>query len=270
MATRQDLLSAREKLTVAILAAEEWQESYKASPSTFQQLLALSASLDTAAAEYLHGLATRAPGYVDWSRLPEPLKADAGPVANNDDPVWVQEQIILTTAVIDILTDLVATGAVAGEMIYGIPAGYSTLQFAALDDAIMTAARKLTALMVSNVTETTRKLIRESVAKSIALGENSDMAAFRLMNVIDNPIRAQLIAQTEPVNAYQTGYKHYAVQTGAKRKKWDGLVGACQVCTGAISQGEIGIEEKFTLTNGQELDRPAAHPRCRCGIIYIY
>jgi hypothetical protein len=270
MATRQELLSAREQLHVAIHAAEEWQDSYKASPDTFRQLLSLEAALETAAAEYLHELSSRAPDYVDWTRLPEPIKADAGPVANNDDPAWKQEEIILTAAVIDIITDLVATGAVAGETLYGIPAGYSTLEFASLDDAIMQAARKLTAEMVSNVTETTRKLIRESVAKSIAIGEDISYATERVMRVIDNPVRAHLIAQTEPVNAYQGGLQHYAKSTGAVRKKWDGLVGACPLCVSAINQGEIGIDELFKLSNGREVERPACHPGDRCGVIYIY
>jgi P2-related tail formation protein len=269
MATRQELLSAREQLHVAIHAAEEWQESYKASPDTFRLLLSLEAALETATAEYLHELSSRATQYVDWSRMPEPVKADAGPVANNDDPVWKQEQILLTAAVIDIITDLVATGAVAGETLYGIPIGYSTLEFASLDEAIMQAARKLTAEMVANVTETTRRLIRESVAKSIALGETADFATVRLMNVIDNPVRAQLIAQTEPVNAYQTGLKHYANQTGAKEKTWDGLSGACQICSPVIGK-TIAIDGLFVLANGKEVDRPAGHVRCRCSLIYIY
>jgi hypothetical protein len=269
MTTRKELLDAREQLHVAIHAAEEWQESYKASPDTFRQLLSLEAALETAVAEYLHELSTRAVTYVDWSRLPEPIKADAGPVANNDDPVWKREEILLTAATIDIITSLVATGAMAGETLYGIPFGYSTLEFASLDDAIMQAARKLTAEMVSNVTETTRKLIRESVAKSIALGETSDFATVRLMNVIDNPIRAQLISQTEPVNAYQTGLKHYALQTGAKEKTWDGLSGACQICSPLIGK-TLPVDELFILANGREIDRPAGHPRCRCSLIYIY
>lgn len=269
MATRKELLDAREQLHIAIHAAEEWQESYKASPITFSQLLSLEAALETATAEYLHDLSTRALAYVDWEKLPEPIKADAGPVLNNDDPAWKVEQALLTAAIIDIITDLVATGAMAGETLYGIPVGYSTLEFTTLDEAIMAAARKHTAQLVSNVTETSRKLIRESVAKSIDLGETSDFATVRLMNVIDNPIRAQLIAQTEPVNAYQTGLKHYAKQTGAKQKTWDGLRGACQICSPLIG-ATLEIDELFQLANGKEIDRPAGHPRCRCSLIYIY
>lgn len=264
MATRQELLNAREQLHVAIHAAEEWQESYKASPKTFRRLLELEASLETAAGEYLHELAPRAVTYVDWSRLPEPVKADAGPVINNDDPAWANEEKLLIAATIEIITELIATGAIAGEYLYGIPMGFSTL-----DEAIMQAARLYTAQMVKGITETTRKLIRESVAKSIALGENASQATERLLSLIDNPIRANLISQTEPVNAYQTGLKHFATETGAKQKTWDGLVGACQLCSPLIGK-TIDIDELFMLSNRTEVDRPAIHPRCRCGLIYIY
>ncbi|MDQ0825414.1 P2-related tail formation protein [Arthrobacter sp. B2I5] len=264
MATRAELLKAREELHVAIHASEEWQDGYKASPDTFRRLLELEASLETAVGEYLHELSDRAVKYVDWSRLPEPIKADAGPVANNDDPVWNQEQVLLTAATIELITELIATGAIAGEYLYGIHMGFSSL-----DDAIMQAARLYTAQMVKGITETTRKLIRESVAKSIALGEDAQKATARLRTVIDNPVRADLIAQTEPVNAYQTGLRHYASATGAKKKTWDGLRGACQLCTPLIGK-TIDIDELFTTPNGAELDHPAAHPRCRCSLVYIY
>ena len=264
MATRKELLEAREQLHVAIHAAEEWQDSYKASPDTFAELLRLEARLETAVGEYLHDASTRVIQYVDWSRLPEPIKADAGPVANNDDPAWKQEEILLTAAVLQIITDLIATGAIAGENIHGLPMGFNSL-----DEAVMQAARLHVAKLVKGATETTRKLIRESVAQSIALGEDINAATERLMNVIDNPIRAELIAQTEPVNAYQKGYNMYAKSTGAVSKEWDGLTGACKICAPLIGK-TIGIDELFVLANGNEVEHPSGHPRCRCSVIYNY
>ncbi|MEW1951044.1 phage minor head protein [Pseudarthrobacter sp902506025] len=269
MATRAELLRAREELHIAIHAAEEWQDSYKANQDTFRQLLVLAARLETASGEYLHELATRALDYVDWSRLPEPIKADSGPVFNNDDPVWKREETILTAAVIDIITDLVAIGAVSGEALYGYPAGYAGIEYATLDVAIQNAARWHTAQLVSRVTETSRDLIRQAVAKSISMGEDVHEARLRILEEIDNPIRAELIAQTEPVNAYQTGLKHYAKSTGAKTKTWDGLSGACQICSPLIGK-TIPIDDLFQLPNGRVIDRPAGHPRCRCSLIYDY
>jgi len=264
MDDRQQLLSAREHLHMGIRASEEWQPSYKEDADSFDMLIRLEARLETAVAEYLHEASTRAPGYVDWSALPSGLQADAGPVRNNDDPVWEVEQTYLTQAVLEIITELIATGGLAAEAKYEIPVGYTSLH-----EAVMEAARKHTAGMVKGVTETTRKLIRESVAKSIALGEDTSLATERLMETIDNPIRAELIAQTEPVNAYQTGYSMYAKSTGAKQKTWDGLAGACQFCSPLIGK-TIPIDDQFELPNGKLIDHPAAHPRCRCSVIYLY
>lgn len=263
-ATRTELISAHEDLHVEIRAAEEWQDSYKQSPDTFDALLRLEAMMQTAVSEYLLELSTRAINYVDWTRLPEPIKADAGPVANNDDPAWSTEEQLLTAATIEIITSLIATGALAGEYIHGIPMGFDTL-----DEAIMQAARLHTANFVKNATVTTRKLIRESIAKSIALGEDVAASKARLVGIINNPVRAELIALTEPVNAYQGGYALYARATGAKTKTWDGLVGACALCTPLIGK-TIDIEDFFVLSNGNEIDHPAAHPRCRCSLIYGY
>lgn len=269
MATRAELLRVREELHIHINAAEEWNATYKKSPKAFAQLLRLEAQLETAVAEYLHEAAIRAPGYVDWSRLPDPVKAsainaDAGPVANNDDPVWTQEEKLLTAAVLQILTDLIATGGAAGEELYGIPLGLTSLS-----DTVMTAARTYVGSFVRGATDTTRKLIRESIAQSIASGEDVNQSTIRLMRVIDNPIRAQLIAQTEPVNAYQKGYYLYAQATGAKSKEWDGLAGACTICSPLIGK-TIPIDDQFVLANGKEVDHPAGHPRCRCSLIYNY
>lgn len=264
MASRTELLSAHIELRTAIIAAEEWQASYKKDPKTFKALTAGEAELESAAAEYLYGLAQRSLSYVDWSRLPAPVTADAGPVLNNDDPAWKDEEALLTAAVLGIITNLVATGAIAGETLYSIPMGFTTL-----DEAILVAARTEVAKLVSRVTETTRGLIRESIRQSIASGEDIATAQARLMGIINNPVRAELIAATESVNAYQTGLSNFAKVTGAVSKTWDGLVGACRLCAPLIGK-TIGIDEVFSLANGTEVEHPSAHPRCRCGLIYVY
>lgn len=258
MASRHELIRDYQVLTQAVLAAEDWHSTYKTNEDTFDELTRLESALGAAIAEYFHELSMRASVYVDWSVL------KAAGVAPADDPVWEEERRLLTVAVLQIITELTALGVIGGEYIIGIP-----VAFESLEDAIMQAARKQTATMVRSVTDTTRKLIREAVAQSIALGENSDEAALRLLDVIDNPIRAQTIAQTEPVNAYQRGYSLYAHQTGAVSKTWDGLIGACKICSPLIGT-TIGIDELFTLANGNEVPHPSGHPRCRCSLIYNY
>ncbi|MFF6951816.1 phage minor head protein [Streptomyces iakyrus] len=260
MDARAKLLRSRETLRVALLASEDWQPSYKRDLKTFKALLAGEARLETVTAEYLVGLDQRAPAYVDWSRLPTHVVADAGPVLNNDDAAWKREQTLLTAALLDIITELVATGASAGENLYGIPVGFTTL-----DEAILVAARTQVAQLVSQVTTTTRDLIRESIQQSIATGEDQAAAVARLSRVINNPVRAELIAHTESVNAYQTGLFNFGKATGAVSKTWDGLAGACKLC-GPLIGKTVKIDADFP----GGYPHPSRHPRCRCGLIYNY
>jgi hypothetical protein len=257
---RTELLEARAELTQAIRASEEWQPSYKRHQSTFKALLKHEAELERQIAEYLAGLAQRAPGYVDWSLVPEPVKAASNPLANKSEEVWVAEQMNMTRAVIDAITMLIATGGVAGELEYGI-----TLGITPLSESVLVAARTQVAGLVSGVTDTNRKLIQEAIKQSIARGEDTTGTIERIRTVINNPVRAEMIAQTESVNAYQTGLQSFAVETGAKSKTWESLAGACTVCA-PIDGETVDIDETFS--NGS--DRPSAHPRCRCGLIYNY
>ncbi|QEX10954.1 hypothetical protein F6X56_15125 [Rhodococcus erythropolis] len=257
---RTALLSARRELTQGIRASEDWQPSYKAHPETFKALLLHEAELEQAVAEYLAGLAQRAPQYVDWSLVPEPVKAAASPLANKDDDLWKAEEINLTKAVIDAITMLTTTGAQAGELASGIYIGVSSLS-----QTVLVAAREQVATLVSLAEETNRKLIREAIKQSIARGEDVSATIERIKTVVNNPVRAEMIAQTESVNAYQTGLKNFAVETGAKTKTWESLEGACTACK-PLDGEVVEIGEKFS--NGS--DRPAAHPRCRCGVYYQY
>lgn len=258
MDRRVETLDLHEHLSVSIRASEEWLDSYKKDDAIFHALVSQEGALQTAVAEYLHDLAPRAARFVDWSVL------KASGVPNASDAVWDEERRLMTVAVLQTITELVALGVEGGQAQYEIPVAFDTLQ-----DAVMAAARTQVAQLVRGATDTTRKLIRESVAQSIALGEDAYAATERLMTVIDNPIRAETIAQTEPVNAYQRGYNLYAKKTGALTKTWDGLKGACQICTPLIGT-TVGIDEKFVLPNGTELEHPAGHPRCRCSVIYNY
>ncbi|MGW6120451.1 hypothetical protein ACWFRF_15520 [Nocardia sp. NPDC055165] len=264
MATRAKLLKARRQLRVALLASEDWQDSYRKDPKTFKALINSESALEQSVAEYFYEQSLRIDRFVAWHELPAPVRATAGPVANNDDPVWRDEEALLTSAVMDLVAELVATGAIAGESIYGIPMGFSTL-----DEAIMLAARTQVGTLVSNVTVTTRDRIRESIQLSIKAGEDINAARDRILKVVNNPVRAEMIAATESVNSYQTGLKGYAVVTGAISKTWDGLAGACKLCAPLIGQ-TIPINGLFKLSNGLEVDHPSCHPRDRCGLIYNY
>lgn len=258
---RPKLLEARQHLRVVIRASEEWSPSYKKNQKNFKDLLAHEAELETAVAEYLSRLASRAPGYVDWSLYNQQVMvkaAAANPVDNQDHPEWDGEEADLAASIMDIIIALMVVGGQAGQLTYGIDIGISNLS-----ESILKAASTVVGDLVKNVTVTTRNLIRESIKQSIARGENIVEATDRIMRVMNNPVRAELIAQTESVRAYQSGLRDFAEQTGAKTKTFEALVGACQLCS-PFDGKTIPMDDEFDCGD------PPVHPRCRCSVVYNY
>lgn len=92
----------------------------------------------------------------------------------------------------------------------------------------------------------------------------------RIQKTINNPVRAEMIAQTESVNSWNMGIQNYGLETGATGKRWESLAGACQKKCGPIDGQERKITEMFTLADGTQVMQPAGHTRCRCGHHLIY
>ena len=250
---RRALLEARAELRQGIRASEEWHPSYKSQESTFKALLRYEAHLEAQTAEYLAGLAHRAPEYVDWQQVPT-VQAASTPLANKSDEVWGNEMIDMTKAVIDAITMLTVTGGQFGELTYNMTLGTNSLS-----DWVLESARTQTATLVSQVTDTNRKLISEAIKQSMARGEDKAATMARIGKVISNPVRAEMIAHTESVNAYQGGLLGFGRETGAKQKTYEALAGACPVCS-PLDGETVDIDDTFS--NG--VDRPPSHPRCRC------
>ena len=261
--SRKPLLDAIAELGQAIRASEDWHPSYTGRHATFSKLLRFEAHLEQCVAGYLVGLAYRCPQYVDWSQVPEPVvvKAAGTPLANKSDDVWAAEKIDFQKAVIDAISSLVALGGQAGELDTGIVLGINELS-----ESVLKAAREQTATLVSQVTDTNRSLIQEAIKQGIARGENTGAITERIRKVINNPVRAEMIAQTESVNAYQIGQHGFAVQTQAQTKTWQALPGACaRYC--APTDGEtVPIDKPFS--NG--VMYPSAHSLDRCNVKYNY
>lgn len=82
---------------------------------------------------------------------------------------------------------------------------------------------------------------------------------------LNNPVRAEMIAQTESVNAWSVGQTNYARETGAKKKIWEALAGACNQCA-PLDGVKVDLDDEFP---GGVL-MPARHPRCRCSVYFEY
>lgn len=263
MTTRAGLLNAHIELTAAIRASEPWEKSYTDSPATFKRLVRQEAVLQARANEYLLGLRDRAAQLVNWSEVKlNPIQAAA--TLPDDHQVWNIELATLTVLIEESILELTTIGAQAGEDIYS-----RTLGFNNLSEAVIKVADKHTAHLVSQVTKTTKSYIQRSIKQSIAAGEGREAAIERIQKKIASPVRAEMIAQTESVNAYQSGLDVFGEESGVTSWTWDALIGACKLCSPLDGvTHKVGVP--FVLPNGTEVLRPAAHTRCRCGRIANY
>ncbi len=263
MPTRSELLEAHTELTCTLRASEQWEPSYKKAPKQLKRLIRLEAELQTSVNEYFVGLRDRVHGLINWQQVElKPLQASQVPALS--DELWDNERQLLYLATSALLVELTAIGIEAGELVYSIPLGIGPL-----DEAVITAAGTQTAALVKQVTKTTRSLIQTAIKQSILEGDDLTRTIERIQKLVANPVRAEMIAQTESVTAYQSGLEHFASESGAESSTWDALSGACQLC--APLDGEtLPIGDMFVLGNGTTVSYPPGHPRCRCGRILNY
>lgn len=269
MVNRLSLRKAHVDLASGIRASEEWHPSYKLTPKHFKRLTRSEAELQDQVGEYLYQLSFRVYRYVDWNQYAAELAKQpsvkaasihADTVANAGDDVWKAEAVDLQKAVVDAITLITTIGVDAAIERYSVPLYVDSIQ-----DMVALAAEKHVAKLVSGVTDTTRDKIRLAIKQSLTRGETTSQAIERLQRVINNPVRAEMIAQTESVNAWSMGQHSYAKATGARKKIWEALAGACPQCS-PLDGKKVGIDDDFP----GGVSMPALHPRCRCSVYFEY
>lgn len=262
MSHRAGLREAGVLLGAALRESEPWEEGYRLDMKSFRELLRREQELDGAVMGYLSSLATeRVDRLVNWAEVRPQLQASTVPPIS--DQAWQDEVNELVVIVEPHIEAIAAVGVQAGEAIYRVPVDYSDLS-----DAVYKAAKTQTAEMVTQVTKTNRKLLQQAIEKSIRSGENVSGLIARIQKVVNNPVRAEMIAYTESVNAYQIGTRQFALETGAISKTWESKLGACPLCL-PLDGLTIAIDELFTVGKCQVL-HPTGHVRCRCGLRYNY
>ena len=279
-----------ELTTRGVLATEDWAEGYSKAPKQHAQLIKNTAKLHRQVLVYFRDLANEASSFVDWYAYARAvieqknaLKASANvqaydvKVVVNNDAVNQSDQTFIKL-VFDTLASTIALGADSMDEEFSIPVGLSSTSAIVQDltsdqlaNLVGMKVDKTTGLITPNanpaysIDETTRSKIANSIKTSIQLGENQQQAVERLMKVIADPVRADMIARTETVRAYAEGRAAYAKQSNAVAKHWYDS-NAIDECADNTAEGWIPAGDDFESGDPNE----PAHPNCKCITLYSY
>jgi hypothetical protein len=118
------------------------------------------------------------------------------------------------------------------------------------------------------ITDTTRQRLRDLETKAFDEGWTPDDLATAVNELIDDPFRAELIADTDLARAQQEGSMAEWRESGVvEAKTW--LLSNDHPfeddCDDNADAGEIPIDEDFP--SGDEA--PPAHPRCHCDVAAV-
>lgn len=150
-----------------------------------------------------------------------------------------------------------------------------SLKFDAKNGNVIKWAKKHAAELVTDITKTTRELIRDEVVAAFKEGTTPAQLADILEQIIDDEDRAELIANTESMLAANNGQRqawNQAVDKGLlegdEKREWiatgdDLLCDECEELDGKTTN----LKGDYPDPGG---DGPPLHPRCRCseGIVY--
>lgn len=271
---------------VMVKASEQWGAQYDKDEKSLAKLIRLEATIERDMRKYFRGLGERANMFIDWYGYASRLRSITKIVKAADDfnvdvlildDALAGEDDLLMRVLYDPLALAAALGAQSSEVIYARPIGLSPTSA-----SIQRTAREQIAELVGkridqngniidnpraeyHISNKTRKDIRESISTSLALGEEQDDALDRMRKVIADPRRAEMIAQTETVNAYQRGVLSFGRESGAVAKRAESY-NLADICGVNMQAGLIPINKAYP--SGQQ--SPAFHPRCRCAQVLIF
>lgn len=252
---------------VVIRASENWAETYRQAPEQFRALIRMENRLFRNLKAYFRELAQkRVAQLVNWNEYQNRMVKATDITVTVDDSNAKAEETLLLGVMFDEIKDGMFQGAMAGREVYTRWIGT-----AEVNDMISQAAITHAEDLAKGLTETTLKEVQKSIQLSIDSGEDLRHTVARLQTIIKDPKRAELIARTESVRAYNAGIMEYGKRTGAATKTWIALPGAdegsaLQPCVDNADQDPIGIDEDFVSGDPY----PPAHPRCRCQVLLQY
>lgn len=244
------------KVYAAELPGEPFHPTYLKDKENFRKLLESAMKLETGLKGYFSHLASRIQQGVDWTVYHQKIQGSV----YTSDIFWEGEIIQLQTEFTDNTDIAFDIGASDGQQDMGL-----TISYDSKDPAAIEAIRTYTGQLAKDLTDTTHEATRQSILRSIALGETQEQAVKRLQQIINDPKRAAKIAHTETVRAYTEGKIAVGKEVGATQKMWrDGQSGACPICR-SLNQQTVAFDDAFP----GGFNGPPAHPWCKCNMKVI-
>ncbi len=123
--------------------------------------------------------------------------------------------------------------------------------------------------LVTNISESTRGMLRADVADAMETGASNDRLAATIEgNYAFSPARAEMIARTETAYADVAGNMDaYRISGVVEQKQWITGAGCCDLCD-ALNGETIDLADTFDTEDGP-IDGPPYHPNCRCDVLPI-
>lgn len=130
-------------------------------------------------------------------------------------------------------------------------------------------AAERSAELVTQVSEATRDMLRSDVEDAMSEGWSNDrLAGVLAENYAFSDERALLIARTETAAAdVQGNLMAYAASGVVTHKQWITGEGCCEKCD-ELDGTVVALDEQFEA-DGELIDGPPFHPRCRCDLLPI-
>lgn len=233
---------------------EEFHPEYRKNKKLFRRLMLAEIRTKRMLVKYFENQSKRVSKLIDWS-IYEPKKAS---ISDFITARWEDEKIILRILLSEALKEAIVAGGKSTEEETKIDIGWGVNYNPAI-----TFLEKYTIKLSGQITDTTVSRIKKSLSSSIEQGLNIKEASKKISDIIDDPVRAKMIAQTESVRAYSEGRLAVAEEIGAEYKQWSATLERCELC-GHLDGQIVKIKDSFSDLNGKEVLAPPRHPRCRC------
>jgi len=112
---------------------------------------------------------------------------------------------------------------------------------------------------LQNISDSTTDRIGNLIGQGLANGDSNGTIAKAINDLIDDPVRADLIATTETARAMNESQADQYKTLGFSQFDWIAYDGACEICQDAEDSNPHDWSD----------ERPPGHPRCRCGIVGV-